>query len=418
MTTTNIGRRRFLQGSLLAALGTTAAACGTAGSGGSGGTKTLSFFSWDNQATMGPVDTLFTKQNGIQISFSTAPPVDQYVSTLQTRLLAHHAADVFIYTAEDKQLSDAGYVKDLSNESFVDVMNVANRDFMTRDGKVWGLSIDSWAGGIMYNKGLLAKVGATGLPDSWDGFLELCGELKKAGITPYYDDVKDGNIMALWGLLGAYFETHGFPDADIFAGKTTFAETWAEPLLAYSKLYSQELSPTAVVGITGDQIVTEFSTSRVAMFGAGTWNVPTVVSSAPNLQFQTAGVPGIATGSSYWAGAASPGLAINAAAKNPDAALKFLEFMAGRDAEVAYAKSSGAITTTTTYSSPVSSGLESMAAAARSGTIYLPVVAWPRHSDQLAAFLTTQVEQMIQGKLSAAAIPATLDSQLKQLDSQ
>jgi len=414
---TNIGRRRFLQGSLLAALGATATACGA--SSGSEGKNSMSFFSWDNQTVMKPVDTLFTQQHGIQIAFSTAPPVDQYISTLQTRLLAHTGADVFIYTAENKQLADGGYVKDLSNESFIKVMNAANRDFMTRNGKVWGLSIDSWSGGIMYNKQLLGKVGATGLPDSWDGFLALCRELKKAGITPYYDDVKDGNLMALWGLLGAYFQANGgFPDDDIFAGKTTFAQTWTEPLVAYSKLYAEGLSPTTVVGITGDQVVTEFSTGRVAMFGAGTWNVPTVVQSAPNLEFQTEGVPGMASGTSYWAGAASPGYAINAAAKNPDAALKFLEFMAGQQAEVAYAKSSGAITTTTSYASPVSSALETMAAATRSSKIYLPVVAWPRHSDQLAEYLDTQIQLMIQGKVKATAVPGLLDAQLKQLDSQ
>ena len=48
----------------------------------------LSFFSWDGQQTMQPVIDEFEKENpGIKIDFSTAPPVTEYESTLQTRLL-------------------------------------------------------------------------------------------------------------------------------------------------------------------------------------------------------------------------------------------------------------------------------------------------------------------------------------------
>lgn len=418
-----LSRRRFVQGSLLAAvLGGTAlgtSACSTSTAAAGGGKGSVSFFSWDTQTIMKPVLDLFTQQTGTSVSFSYAPPVPQYVSTLQTRLQAHTGADVFILTAEDKQLVGGGFVKDLTGQKFLDPMNTANKDFMTVDGKVYGLSISSWAGGIMYNKELLAKVGADKLPDSWDGFLKLCAKLKDKGITPYYDAAHDGNFMALWGLLGGYFANQGaFPDADIFAGKTTFADTWTEPLVAYCKLYTQKLTPKAVLGLTSDQVVSEFANGRVAMFGAGTWNVPTVQKSAPHLSFQTEAIPGTTPGNSYWTGAASPGYAINSKAKNPEAAQKFLEFLASPDAVKAYGKSSGAITTTSNYTPSFAESITNQALGARSGKIYLPVVAWPRHSNELIQEFNTQMQQMVQGSVKPKDIPAALDKKLKQLDAK
>ncbi|MFG2131825.1 ABC transporter substrate-binding protein [Streptomyces sp. NPDC048751] len=418
-----LSRRRFVQGSLLAAvLGGTAlgtSACSTSTAAAGGGKGSVSFFSWDTQTIMKPVLDLFTKQTGTSVSFSYAPPVPQYVSTLQTRLQAHTGADVFILTAEDKQLVGGGFVKDLTGQKFLDPMNSANKDFMTVDGKVYGLSISSWAGGIMYNKELLTKVGADKLPDSWDGFLKLCAKLKDKGITPYYDAAHDGNFMALWGLLGGYFASQGaFPDADIFAGKTTFADTWTEPLVAYCKLYTEKLTPKAVLGLTSDQVVSEFANGRVAMFGAGTWNVPTVQKSAPNLSFQTEAIPGITPDNPYWTGAASPGYAINPRAKNPAAALKFLEFLASPDAVKAYGKSSGAITTTSNYTPSFAESITNQALGARSGKIYLPVVAWPRHSNELIQEFNTQMQQMVQGSVKPKDIPLALDKKLKQLDAK
>ncbi|MFJ9629605.1 ABC transporter substrate-binding protein [Streptomyces sp. NPDC091280] len=417
----HLSRRRFVQGSALAALlGGSALAttgCSTSTATAGSGKGSVSFFSWDTQAVMKPVLSAFTKETGLGVSFSYAPPVPQYVSTLTTRLQARTAADVFILTAEDKQAVGGGFVKDLSGQSFLKTMNSANRDFMTVDGKVYGLSISSWAGGIMYNKALLARVGATELPDSWTGFLALCRKLKDKGITPYYDTVQEGNFMSLWGLLGGYFADQGsFPDQDIFDGKTTFADTWTEPLVAYSKLYTDSLTPKSILGLTGDQVVSEFAAGRVAMFGAGTWNVPSVQKSAPDLSFETEAIPGLKTGTTYWTGAASPGYAVNAKAKNPETALKFLEFMASATGVKAYGASSGAITTTSDYTPTVAAGLTNQAAGARSGKIYLPVVAWPRHSSELSAELNARMQTMVQGKIKPQDIPALLDKKLKQLD--
>ena len=98
-------KRRRLAAALVA-VGTlvTMAACGGASSGGSQDTGSLTFFSWDSEQVMGPIIKEFETQNpGVKVEFSTAPPVAEYISTLQARILSSTAADVFAIAAENNR---------------------------------------------------------------------------------------------------------------------------------------------------------------------------------------------------------------------------------------------------------------------------------------------------------------------------
>ena len=160
------------------------AACG-AGSADAGKVK-LTYLSWDNEQTSKPYIDEFEKENpDIKIDFGYAPPTSEYLSTLQTRLVGNQAPDVFIITSENREdLIKNGYVKDLSDEPFMKNISQANKDFVGKDGKTYGMSIISWASGVSYNKDLLKKVGYDEPPANWDDFLKLCKKLKDAGIEP------------------------------------------------------------------------------------------------------------------------------------------------------------------------------------------------------------------------------------------
>lgn len=134
------------------------AACG---SDADAGKIRLSYLSWDNEQTSKPYIDEFEKENpDIKIDFSYAPPTSEYISTLQTRLVGNQAPDVFIITSENRDdLIDNGYAKDLTDESFMKNISQANKDFVGRDGKTYGMSITSWVSGIAYNKDLLKQVG-------------------------------------------------------------------------------------------------------------------------------------------------------------------------------------------------------------------------------------------------------------------
>lgn len=398
------------------------AGCGGSSSGGSGqdgsgqDTGTLTFFSWDSEQVMRPIIDEFEKQNtGIKVEFSSAPPVAEYISTLQARILSGTAADVFAIAAENKtNLIDNGAVVDLTDEPFMAKLTQLNKDTYGKDGRSYGASISSWGGGIMYNKKLLAKAGVKEFPKSWDEFMAVSSKLKDQGVKyPFLESVQAMPIVVAAFVGGQNAASGGNLDKQIFDGSSTFAATWPEPLTKWSQLYSKGLAPKDVVGLTPDQVRDEFTSGRAAMIPAGPWEVAPIKKANPELTFEMAPVPGMSGPQPYLAGAASPGLAINAKAKNPDAAKKFIAFYTDAKSVAMYNKATDAITTTNDFKPVIDKSLTPIVEQVRAGQIYLPQIAWQRCQDTLNLEATAQLQQVVQGKTSGDDAAAALDTKLK-----
>ncbi|MEO8093395.1 MAG: extracellular solute-binding protein [Pseudolysinimonas sp.] len=392
-----------------------AAALAGCSTGASSGTSTVSFYSWDPAATMKPVIDGFEAANpSIKIQTTYGTPVQGYISALQTRLGSGTASDVFIITAENKQqIMDGGFAKDLSSEPFADNLASAAKDTYTKDGKLYGAAIASWGGGILYNKDLLAKVGYTTPPATWNDFLDLCKKLQDAGIAPFYE-APDGITVTLAALLGIENQKlGGTMDADIFAGKTTFAKTWTDALTTWDQLFTSGIEPSSVTGLTGDQVMAEFEKGNVAMTSTGSWALGGVQTAAPDLKLDFMAVAGAK--SSYWAGAVSPGYAINAKSKNTAAAEKFVAYLQSPAGVELYQKATASITTTADFTPTLDPALSTMADAVRKGDFYLPQVSWPTHSADLNAEATAQIQEMVAGRATPAQVAAALDAKLKSL---
>jgi raffinose/stachyose/melibiose transport system substrate-binding protein len=404
-------KRRKLAAALVAVTtAVTMAACGGSSSGGSDqDTGTLTFFSWDSEQTMDPIIDEFEKQNpGIKVEFSSAPPVAEYISTLQARILSGTAADVFAIAAENKSnLIDNGAVVDLTDEPFMAKLTQFNKDTYGKDGRSYGASISSWGGGIVYNKKLLAKAGVREFPKSWDEFEALCAKLKEQGVKyPFLESVQAMPIVVAAFVGGESAASGGSLDKQIFDGSTTFAATWSE-------LYTNGLVPKDVVGLTGDQVRDEFTSGRAAMIPAGPWEVSPIKKANPDLDFEMAPVPGMSGPQSYLAGAASPGLAINAKAQNPEAAKKFIAFYTDATSVAMYNKATDAITTTTDFKPVIDKSLTPIVERVRAGQIYLPQIAWQRCQDALNLEATAQLQEVVQGKTSPGDAAAALDTKLE-----
>ena len=124
-------------------------------------------------------------------------------------------------------------------------------------------------------------------------------------------------------------------------------------------------------------------------------------------------VPGMSGPEPYLAGAASPGLAINAKAKNPEAAKKFIAFYTDAKTVAMYNKATDAITTTADFKPVIDKSLTPIVEPVRAGQIYLPQIAWKRCQDALNLEATAQLQQMVQGKTSPGDAAAALDTKLK-----
>lgn len=394
----------------------TVVACGGSSSADSSDAGTLTFFSWDSEQTMAPIIEEFEKQNpGITVEFSSAPPVAEYISTLQARILSGTAADVFAIAAENKtNLIDNGAVADLTDEPFMANLNQFNKETYGKDGRTYGASIASWGGGILYNKKLLAEAGVTDFPTSWDEFLTASHKLKDHGVQyPFLESVQAMPIVVAAFVGSENAAAGGTLDQKIFDGSSSFAATWTEPLTVWSELYSSGLAPTDVVGLTGDQVRDEFIAGRAAMIPAGPWEIAPVRKGNPDLDIEMASVPGMSGPEPYLAGAASPGLAINAKAENPEAAKKFLDFYTSAQGVAMYNKATDAITTTADFTPVIDESIKPIVDPVRQGAIYLPQIAWQRCQDALNLEATAQLQQVVQGKTTPGDAAAALDAKLQ-----
>ena len=378
---------------------------------------TVSFLSWENEETMRPIiDAFEAAHPNITVEFSWAPPVAEYIQTLQTRLSAGTAADVFIITAENRtDLMDSGLVTDLSDQPFMSNIADAAKVPYTQDGKVYGMAISSWGGGILYNEDLLSQEGFTGPVQSWAEFMDLCQKLKDAGIAPFLEAI-DSVPVTLDALVGGVNASMGGTmDAAIFSGASSFADTWTAPLTLFQELVDKGYLDRSAAALSGDQVMQEFEAGRVAMISTGSWTPGGIHTAAPDLRFKFMAVPGATTGDTYWVCAVSPGLAINAKTTHLDAALTFLDFIQSKTAVEMYNKETGSITTTKDFTPVVDASLSDLADGVRAGDFYLPMSSWERDQDALLTEATALIQQLVQGSISAADVAAGMDKKLASL---
>ncbi|MDP3952763.1 ABC transporter substrate-binding protein [Microbacterium sp.] len=380
------------------------------------GTTSITLLSWTGEEQMTPVLEAFAEAHPeIKVEASYSPPVAEYIQTLQTQVLSGTAPDVFLVAAENKtNLIDGGHVVDLSGEDFIENVAAFNMDTYGRDGAQYGLSLSSWAAGYAYNKDLLAEVGATEIPETWDEFLELCQDLKDAGITPFLESV-DQMPTTVSAMIGAKSSTMDTTlDDEIFSGESSFEDQWTGVLEEYNRLYTEELVSPDVVALDGDMVRDEFAAGRVAIINAGPWIIGPVKEAAPDMDWSFGKIPGLDGGSPYVAGAAAPGYAINSASDeaHQEAAKVFLGWLASPEGvEIAQAQTND-VTVTSDFDPPVDPIFEPLAASIRDGQLYLPMIAWQRSEDVLNVEAVAQIQRMIQGQIPPKQVAEALDAKL------
>jgi raffinose/stachyose/melibiose transport system substrate-binding protein len=385
---------------LSGAMITSVAACGGENSSSSGGKVTVSYLSWNNEQVSKPFIDEFEKENpNIHIDFSYSPPTAEYIQTLQTRLVGNQAPDVFVITSENKaDLMKNGYAKDLTNEPFMKNISQANKDFVSQGDKVYGMSTSSWASGIVYNKALLKKVGVTKVPSTWDGFLTLCKKLKNAGITPYLETIADGASRFPDSFLGSQFAQKGI-DVTTLANnkKQTPGKDSVEAVKEWIKLYDQGLVTRDAVGVSGDDMKSQFTSGQVAMICTGPWDFGTFQDS--DIDWGYAQMPAMKKGMEQYAqGSPSPALTIYSklSGEKLKAAEKFMEFMQSDWALKQQSKSGDAITVKGFDSDVVKQYQDVYDKDVKTGKYFL-ISNYYSKPDVLNSTLQSETQQLVQG---------------------
>lgn len=264
---------------------------------------------------------------------------------IRTQLSAGTAPDIFTtYPGNGtptamENLVPGGFLADMSDLDFSDRIPAGMDQTTMVDGKRYVLPLSLGAIGGIYNDTAMAEAGLTA-PETWSDLLKFCGDAKAAGKVAYaYAAQTAWNNQLFAFPLSAtlvYGEGSTF-SKDQADGKATFAdsewtEVWAKVLeMQEAGCWQDEPLGTAYEVATdmvakGDALAISSVTSTFAALTAA----------APETtQFVFHALPATDDPDETWISAGgSGGYSINAKAKNPVAAQKFMEFL-GSDAIMA-----------------------------------------------------------------------------------
>lgn len=377
--------------------------------------STVTFFSWDNEDTVQPLIDAFEASNPTyEIEFSYAPPIEDYINTLQIRLSSGTAADVFVLASENRgPIIENGSAADISDMPSVENTGEKGQLLYGDDDGVYGAAPGAWAGGVFYDRDLLASVGYDEVPANWEGFLELCSDLSEAGLQPIVER-GDEPSMLLAGNLGVVNEQYDAQmDQMIWAGDTTFAETWTDGFSKLRQLVEAECMPTNVVGLNFDTAVSQFASGQAAMLPSGTWALNSIRQAGPDIDLGLSPIP--TEEGPFWGGTVSIGYAVNADADNPEGARAFVEFLMSDEALRIYQDTTGQIVTVEGFDNEIPDIVADAAQAAASGAIYWPQTWWVNNNQALFTHVVAVQQEVILGSRDPADAAASIDSKLATL---
>lgn len=313
----------------------------------------------------------FEKANpGIKLECSFVPS-ENYAQILRTQLAAGEGPDICIGGLEEGK---AGYLYDITNEAFMDNVTDTARYEATKGGQIWGLPVETWMEGIVYNKKMFEEHNVE-IPVTWDEFLDVCDTFKAAGIKPFSCGNKEGNVgkQIIGVILTDAYAKNLEIERQVEEGQTTYAKEWKSGFEKWYQIIERGILDKDIVGMTYDEGVNEFLTGQSAMLDTGNWEVANMHEKNPELDFGIFPFPAAqADGNPWMVGGVATSLAINANSEHIEEALKVLEFAATPEGDALIIAGTQGGPTIKGVTKGVDPSLEGALEAVSDGRMYCP----------------------------------------------
>jgi raffinose/stachyose/melibiose transport system substrate-binding protein len=348
-----------------------------------GGKTTLTVMSWKGvkgqEANMPAINAAFEKANpNITLKFVAIPSGTGYTQKLQTELLGGDGPDVMMVDSGSlPALASAGYLQDLSKQSWAKDVSDGIRPFNTADGKLQAMPMEATGVGLYSNMTVLAKAGITSVPTDWPTLLADMNAVKAAGDTPIELPDKNGWTAALALLnIGATEVPASWGD-DFYKGSGSFS-SWDSVISKLTQLDTDKyLSWKTELGVDEfSQGVGDFEKGKTAFSLQGAWNLADMQSKKMNVQFTAfpGGDQGTKPSVLVFAGTS---WAVNKASKNQEAAEKYLDYWSTPAALTSYLTSEAAISPFTGGKSPSNPATDQFNASYAAGDYqYMQTSTW------------------------------------------
>lgn len=219
----------------------------------------------------------------IKINYSV-PPDSKTV--LITRIATNEMPDILnSFPAEDfyKNFFDEGLLLDLTNEPFINNVSDSMLSLSAYNGKQFALPMTLSAYGIYYRTDIFEKYNITP-PKTYPELIEVCKQLKAAGITPFtFGDKNVGGIAQrqerLIGVINKDSSTEFKKIATDDLNDSPTLRKFGEVLLEL-----EEYGPADSLAIDDPTATSQIVNGEVAMLISGTWMLKTMQTGDPNIK--------------------------------------------------------------------------------------------------------------------------------------
>ena len=172
-----------------------------------------------------------------------------------------------------------------------------------------------------------------------------------------------------------------------------------------------------VSGLSGDQVKSEFTAGRLAIYPSGPWDIDSFNETGLNYGFGQ--IPMLKKGDTpYASGYIDPAFGINnkISGDKLKAAEKFLTFLTSDEGLKLYQKQLGLIPSVKGFDATVDDHFkDAYNLYIKTGNVYLNSAHWSKGSTALRAETFTQLQQVALGSISPTQAAENLDSKLKTL---
>ncbi|MCU6711041.1 extracellular solute-binding protein [Paenibacillus sp. J5C_2022] len=340
---------------------------------------TLKVAGYKSGAELGAIPELnekFMKENpDIKIVYEGMPG-GQFRDFLKARFAANDASDVIMIhpgLSDVIAYGNAGYLMDLSGESWIGSFTEASLKSVSHEGQVYAIPNDMNVLGVYYNQQIFDDL-SIDIPQNWSQFVEAAEKIKQSGQLPISIGNNDGwmTLAALFTMApGSVYAGQEDFDAQLNAGTATFSEGWAKMLEQWFSLEEAGYLTEKSTGVSLDQAQQAFATGKAAMYIDGNWSLPGITSSNPDLKVGMFPMPSNDEGRDVIASAAvGTTFAINKSTKAADAAKRYLAFWSETENQKIWAKSQQAFMTIKGETGDVNPSLQHIAEVVASGKSY------------------------------------------------
>lgn len=254
------------------------------------------------------------------------------MTILKTRFIREDYPDIigiggdinYSYFVDAEILSDISDYEGLQNikEAYLDIAE--SLELVPTEG-TYAVPYAANASGILYNRDMFEEHGWE-IPETWSELIALCKEIKSEGILPFYFGFKDTwTCLAPWNSMAVDLAP---ADAakQVNRGETTFTKEYREVSEKYLELLKYGPSDPFAYGY--NDACTAFSKGESAMYPIGSYAVPQILSSNPDLKINSFVMPANdkADGNTLNSGIDLQ-FCVTAACENKEAAYEVLSFL-------------------------------------------------------------------------------------------